>query len=360
MPKLIIHVGPGKCGSSSVQGFFLNTKMPCVQKTNFILLTPSDVLALDGESAHKLECELFFNSLLDQLLGYDVLILSHEMLFMHVDAINCICGMAQKLVSSIVVIGYSRPQSEFIISAYSQWLFRSQERVREVANVLMLHNLDPILFTGVERQMIASIITDFYSARQLSGHMTLDWFGSYEAIDQRLDNNLVSITVGQLPSSNSNTSLIQDFCDRTYLTLSNKYMLVSERIANTAFSPEVVEAINNATLFNLEGPGPHEKNDEIAKLSSVVGFKPTNNSSFVKNMKSYIDTYYLESNFKLSNKYSLDNDYYYPDTYIDKAQIMETIICQAKLRASNQSALISKYRLLSARMVAACIETEGK
>jgi len=43
MTRLIIHVGPGKCGSSSIQDFFSAQNKPCVEKTAYSLLSAVEI-----------------------------------------------------------------------------------------------------------------------------------------------------------------------------------------------------------------------------------------------------------------------------------------------------------------------------
>ena len=154
MSKLVIHVGPGKCGSSSIQGFFKRRKRPCVQKTRFIKLDKTEILKLDHEIPEESAVTAFTRLLSNNLNRCDILILSHELLFECPYAIKNICKISTDLVSSIVIIGYSRRQSDFLVSAYHQWGFREQDRVKEDIDALIDLELDPILFIGLERHLI--------------------------------------------------------------------------------------------------------------------------------------------------------------------------------------------------------------
>jgi hypothetical protein len=163
MARLILHIGPAKCGSTSIQQFFTAQKKPCTENTHCILLNPLEISELDCERPSKSILATFTQLLLSGLNGCDVLILSHEYLFQSQYAIKHICSLAKNLVTKTYIIGYSRRQSEFLRSAYSQWSFRSPDLVKGAIEVFDELGLDPVLFSGLERQLIAAIVNDFYN-----------------------------------------------------------------------------------------------------------------------------------------------------------------------------------------------------
>lgn len=219
MSNLVIHVGPPKCGSSSIQHFFKSRKRPCVQKTRFIMLDPIQISKLNHEIPEESAVTAFTRLLSNNLNGCDVLILSHEFLFQCPYTIKNICKIATDLVSSIVIIGYNRRKSDFLVSAYHQWGFREPDRVKVAIDALIDLELDPILFSGLERNLIASIVNDFYRAEQPK-HSIQDWYISYQNISQLVHESRAVIKCGVLPGKGSDKSLIQDFCEKSDLTLS--------------------------------------------------------------------------------------------------------------------------------------------
>ena len=355
MARLILHVGPGKCGSSSIQEFFSTQNRPCIQKTRFRLLDPKLISELNSENPGEPLFDAFSVQLSGDLRGCDCLILSHEFLFQNPHAVKNICFVARDVADKIFIIGYSRRQSDFLVSAYSQWLFRSPDRINEVASVLTESHLDPILFTGLERQIIASINNDFYSARQLSEYGILDWNNSYNNISRLIGEFGVTVKCGTLPKKESDPPLIQDFCAKADLTLHCEMEGAARIVSNSSFSPDVVEAINNAVVLGVGMPGPHEGNDVIDLLSAKIKPAMSYSSDFLSVLKSYIDGFYWESNKQLCDKYGLSPAYFSPIKVFSKPEILKVIINEERHRALNKSALILNYRELSARLIDLCI-----
>lgn len=352
--RLVLHVGPGKCGSSSIQQFFATQKDPCIQKTGYKLLSPSLISRLDSNDPSTSLADKFVQQVSQDLEECDVLILSHESLFKRLYAIRDICQAAKCLTDSIAIIGYSRRQSDFIVSAYSQWFFRSLERVKEVNSVMVKLGLNPALFTGLERQMIASIEDNFYSARQISGHCILDWSKSYNAIIEHTREASAEVLCGVIPSKESEISLIEDFCAKAGLTLYSRLDDAVRKVANKSYDHDVVEALNIAVSLGLHVMGPHEDNDAIQSLSSL---SVTNNEEceFVSKLKSYVDAYFVDSNHRLCKQFGLAEAYFRPAQAFSKKEILEIIFLEEQKRTLCMPTAIEKYRLLSARMVELCI-----
>ena len=354
MPDLILHVGPGKCGSSSIQGFFASQKNPCLQKTRYKLLNPADISELNHDQpSEKIMTD--FTKLVSNNLRCDALILSHEFLFQCAYAVRNICNLAKNLVNKIVIVGYSRQQSDRLVSAYSQWYFRSPEIIKEVSEVLNTLEIDPVLFSGLERHLIASIVNDFYSVRQVFKHNIMDWFHSYENMSQLVGASGAYIRCGLLPKKDSNISLIQDFCEKCELTLRDKTKDVSNKVANLKFNKDIVEAIYNAVDFGLDMPGPHVNNSLLHHLSSMNVKTGEETSDFFLKLKSYIDTYFLDSNRHLCQKYDLNEDYFEPAERISKSDILDIIKQEGQKREANKADIINDYRMLSARMIELCL-----
>lgn len=356
MATLILHVGPGKCGSSSIQQFFATQKNPCVQNTHYEQLKPFEIEELNREIPGESILASFTEQISANLSKCDALILSHEYLFQCPHAVKNICSLVRNLATKIFIIGYSRKQSDFLVSAYSQWLFRSPDRINEATNALKELGLESVLFTGLERQIIASIANDFYSARQLSGRSTLDWYKSYSKISQLVGDTGAVIKCGVLPKKESDNLLIYDFCVKSELTLDYKIKDALQLTSNVSFNQDVIEAVNNAAALRLNVPGPHEGNWILDVLSSNIGPISKKSPEFLLKLKSYIDTYYLDSNLQLCQEYGLSETYFTPSRSFSKSEIMDVIFDEAQRRSSNKSAIISDYQILSARMMELCIK----
>ena len=356
MTELVLHVGPGKCGSSTIQDFFANEKAPCVQKTHFILLNPSEISDLNCEQPSDSLLDAFAERLSKNMTGYDALILSHEFLFQNPYTIKNICYLAEKRNMRVSIIGYCRRQSDFMVSAYSQWLFRSPDRIRETTNTLKAFGLDPLLFTGLERLFIACVLNDFYSARQLSEYSILDWHTSYANISQLIPESGAVIKCGVLPRKNYDVPLVQDFCAKAGLTLYGRSKNAMQNISNKSFNQDVVEAMNNAVTYGINMAGPHDNNAVIELLSSKMSPENKNPSAFLSDLKSYTDTCYLKSNQRLCKQYGLDPAYFEPAKSLSKQEIIDIIIHEAYQSSLNKSAIIEHYRKLSAKMVELCFK----
>ena len=355
MSKLVIHVGPGKCGSSSIQGFFKRRKRPCVQKTRYIKLDPIEISKLNHEIPEESAVTAFTRLLSNNLNRCDVLILSSEFFFKCPSSIKNICKISTDLVSSIVIIGYSRRQSDFLVSAYHQWGFREQDRVKVDIDALINFELDPILFTGLERHLIASIVNDFYSAEQPK-HSIQDWSISYQNISQLADESRAIIKCGVLPGKGDDKSLIQDFCEKSDLTLKKKIASSNEKVVNVSFNHDLIEAMNNSIFYGLEIPDPHTFNNKINKISTIMSTRKNVESEFLTNLKAYIDTFFWHSNNQLCEEYCLSKKYFCPSVQLTKSQILDIIKREGRHRASDSSAIINHYRMLSAQMATTCFD----
>ena len=354
MASLVLHVGPHKCGSSSIQQFFARQKRPCVQNTHFLMLDPPQISGLNHEEPGESILTTLNQLVVDQLTGCDVLILSHEYLFACPYAIKNICNLAKNLVTSISIIGYSRRQSEFLISTYSQWGFRSPDRIKEASLVLDTFGLEPVFFSGLEQQLITSIINDFEVPGRNYGIFA--WHNSYNEVRQLTHDSGTVVKPGILPMKGSDNNLIQDFCEKAGLTLHDDMKEASQRIFNKSFHPDIIEAINNGVAFGHQMPDIDENNDLIVRLSSKMVKMENNSSAFLSNIKSYIDTHFFSSNQQFCQEYGLPETYFVPPTRFSKQEILDLILHENQQRAINPSVVINNYRMLSARLIDLCLK----
>jgi len=307
MTKLIIHVGPGKCGSSTIQDFFAQNSDTCLQKTSIAIASAVKIHELNDNPLDEKAISYFKNLLDSNLKNKNHFILSQEYLFETPSAIKRICQLAENLVDDILIIGYCRQQSNFFVSQYSQWLFRSIKRINEVNKYIEHIGLDSMLFSGLERQLIASIFNDFQSARMLNG-----------------------------------------------LTLRKDFLNKTELISNSSFSPDLIEAINLAILQGYEMPGPHS-NNLIENLSSKLNIPTKTPSNFILQLKQYIDGYFWQSNQSLCNKYSLDLSYFVKPEVINKSTILNVIKNEGLKREKNKSKIIANNQALCATLTQLCL-----
>src|SRR5690606_1508280 len=244
MKKLVIHVGPGKCGSSSIQSFFKVNKKPCLEKVNFNLMKIKDIDNLNVEELSKDLIEYYTRFLKTNIKKFDVLIISHEYLFQCPLAIKQLCSLGDGLSIETCIIGYSRRQSDFIISAYAQWIFRSKDVIQEVNEILHSNNINPILFDGLEKTIIAAIIADFKIAKSLFKIDIFNWNASYKNIKTLTLKYKTSVKSGTLPKLHDKVNLIEDFCLKANITLKDSSNEKTGIRDNTKFHPMLVEGIH--------------------------------------------------------------------------------------------------------------------
>lgn len=339
MNKLILHIGPGKCGSSSIQEFFIKHKNPCIEQLNFILIDPTKISKYSEEYFTKLINTSFKNS--------SITILSHEFLFQKPYTLKNICYAAKKItnIDEIQIIGYCRKQSDFIVSAYSQWWFRAPNRIQEINDTLIENGIDPTHFNGLEKQLIGSILNDFYSARQLSNDIILDWNKQYKLIERLTYSLGVSVNCGLLPNKESKVNLIEDFCSKAGITIRSEAQRFTNIKSNINFDKNLVEAVNIATELGLDVPTPHQDNFFFSKNLLISKHDNSRNDSLILMLKQYIDYYYLESNGKLCDKYDLERSYFRASKTPSKNEILKVIKTEQSTRKDSDE-MIVRYKNL--------------
>lgn len=350
-PRLVLHVGPGKCGSTSIQQYFLHQPNPCRGSVRFILLDPNQISALNRDDPDKQHIETLKSQLLEWFDKCDNLILSHEALFQSPAALRQLCLHSRDRVSEIRVVGYSRKQSAFIKSAYSQWHFRSPERVAETVNVLKKSGVQPFLFTGLERHLIAAINSDFHTARQLSNYTIHNWFPAYKQLEKYVEGLNVEIKCGTLPDKQSRTGLIEDFCKKAGLKMKLFKKIRDEKILNASFNDELVEAINVAVLSGASMPGPHEKNNQLSRLSSLMEPGEKLSTDFISELYSYIDSYYYEDNMNLCRQFELEPSCFGSLKPVSKNEILEIIQTESARRSNDLNDVFERHQKMSAVMM---------
>ena len=353
MQKIIIHIGPGKCGSSSIQNFFKDNQNPCSQKTAFVEINPEKIETINNNEVKETELA-YFNTIINDHKNSEVLILSHEYLFQCAIAIKNICALSLKYVSEIILIGYSRRQSDFIISAYSQWLYRSPERVAEVNETLIKNEINPLYFSGVERQIIASIANDFYSARQISNGSILEWKNSYENVKKITAPFNVKIKAGTLPTKHSKLNLIEDFCEKAGLNLNEEVKEKSNLIANPSFNTDLIETINCAILEGVDVASLNITNENLFEISDGMKKVKKTEDVFLTVLKQYTDNYYLNSNIEFCNQYAIDPSYFESTNQNSKIDVLKLVQEEEQKRISSSSTL-AYYKKLSATMAETCL-----
>ena len=129
--KLVIHIGAQKCASSSLQASLELLAKAAKDDFGFCHLK-LELLRMASQALDMNEDSAF--DYLDEVLAFQVssqVVISHEMLGNRPGLVSAIAGraLAKHDFDCVVISGYSRLQSSFHISEFSQWGFRGRSKL---------------------------------------------------------------------------------------------------------------------------------------------------------------------------------------------------------------------------------------
>lgn len=351
---LIVHVGPGKCGSTSIQtelarrgslfdGRSIELPRPMIREFDTDENIPdAPPQLLDSASA--------------LLANGEVAVLSYEVLFQRRRALRNVVRFLRPLVDEVTVVGYSRRQSGFIQSAYSQWMFRSPARSAEVRGILQAAGLEPAHFTGLEAYFIAAMKTDMASARQLANNVILDWHAGYQDIARLLAPFDAKISAGFIPREGYEFSLLADFYRRCGHA-SAPLPASAETVVNTQYDADLIEAVHLAIRLGLPVPGPHEHN---AFFERGVGITPPSpkpeGEELLDMLKDYADTYYWDSNRDFCREHGLSADYFRPRRVVSLEEVEDAVAREAARRRADPDLVARRNAAVAGRLASIMFE----
>ncbi len=341
MKSIIIHVGPGKCASTAIQKELRNPISDMTGRFGFSMIAPSMIGALCQRQFEADAIESIRKVVTDCLYENGTAIISHEALFSSLIALERITKLASDMADNVLVIGYSRRQSDFVRSAYSQWHFWSSERSHETFHVLKENDLDPMLFTGIERHLIATLLTDFHSARQRNGQIILDWNSRYSTIDAFSNVNNARLEVGRIPTTKDRFSIISDFYKKCGFDVQDNIGLDREKV-NSAHNSYLVEAVNIAVVSGVTMPTKMAAQKLYSDVSSKMPPHPDLASPLLDALSAAIDTYWIQSNLEFCEKYEMPADYFRPKRQIILNDAMNIVRTEADSRRENPN-YMSQY-----------------
>lgn len=344
MPNIILHIGASKCGSSTIQDFFAQNEQPCQERIRYI--SPKQETIDEWGKTGRLTTKL------DALLGnsrYDTLLVSHERFYHQPIALRLI-GEALKDVhqSEKYIIGYSRKQGDYLVSAYGQWSFRGPffpKKMKETAHEL---SLTASYFSGIEKYMMGYIVDDV-RAKKRPIYAEINWKERYREIGDSLKGHGYQLKVGLLPNAKFSFNLVEDFCKKANLHLLPDSLAKTEVIRNRSFDKDLIEGLNNALNLGYQMPSPTEGNERIIALSQLLKKKETA-SPFLDALKAYIDTYFWEDNQVFCEQHGLDSNYFKPNRFWTRAEILELIQEEQEKRHSQPEEIIEEYRRIVAKL----------
>lgn len=340
MSQLIVHVGPPKCGSSSIQNFL--GKAPCKERIRYINLGPETI---DSFNKRNLNSKRFYNftkRINNDLKFNDCVILSQEYLFGNTTCIENICNVAD--TEDIKIIGYSRKQSSFLISAFSQWEFRSINSNEFYSKILIDHKINSCFFTGLEGFLISVILSDFEPLLTDPRYRIYNWNFYYQQIEKSLPN--YDVVVNCLPSKSYSYNLIEDFCTQSNITIKKNKQDLSMKRENIKFDSTLTESMYCALTNDMKIPDEHSYNNKLNDLSFKLGMNYYPQTKFLKHLSDYIDTYFFPSNMKFCQRHSIPIKEFEPSQKISKEQVQNLIIKELNRRRKNPEELLIYYKEL--------------
>ena len=346
MRRIILHIGPEKCGSTSIQAA-LGADGPLAGVLTGVVLDPYAVHALGSDPPAPALLDSFRTVIRQAQAAGRPVVLSHEMIFKSLPILTALTRLAQKEADEVIAVAYVRPQSDFLVSAFGQWHFRSAERLAEAADILRRAGLDPELFWAVERHVIAATLEGWSVGRQPSGHLYLDWAESVPERARALERLGVRLSLGCLPGRGHGGPLVADFAGRC--GIGEVAELAGLPPANPAYHPLLIEATAAAILAGQDMPAPGEGND-FFKASSSAALGPAPDMPFLDRLKAHVDTAFAPGNRQLAADHGLPPGRFAPAECIDRASILSAIAEEARRRAAQPADLRQREALARAAL----------
>ncbi len=352
MRKVILHIGPPKHGSSSIQQFFETHGNKLTNQVRYHFLSPNFVEELEADSERSIKkIKRILNS---SHRHTSSIIFSQEHLYNNLNAIKNI----SKLLSAndrLIVIGYCRRQSSYIKSAYSQWIFRQKECNDKVNETLHSLKIPTYLFSGIEKYLIAQINADFL-AQGISDDYNYHY--RFTEIAKCVEQYGGIIKLSSFPTKKNSYNLIKKFLDSAEVQLTGDSSLFNDIRANIKFQDIYIEGFNNSMQYDLTYPSPHT-NRVLNKLPQLTDHPQVINSKFLKKLFYYTDAFFWNDNRKLCKKYGLDENEFMPCENTSKQEIKVIINKEIKYRLENPYNVIDFYRQLCGKLASGYVENEN-
>ena len=324
--KLVIHVGAQKCASSSLQASLRLVAQASKGGLGFCFLNPEKLR--DADQALKKNSKTAFHYVDLVLSGQSSskVVVSHEMLG---NRPALVCSIAERALEKhsfdhVVVSGYSRLQSNYHVSAFSQWFFRDRKKLLSDLKVLSKYNLNWRQFTALERSLLALALVG----------KDRNWHSNYRRFCDGVKSLGDSVTVVSchIPTRSHPYSLLEHFLSSTGIPLELEELESFDVRKNLSFHPVLIHGMS-AYLSSLRPlqqsffPHPHEGNrwlfrvckrlsagqDLMAEFDSL--FSPRLQHSLI----GHLDCRASSSNKQYCELMSVDFSYFQPS---DEASLL--------------------------------------
>ena len=312
MKELIIHMGPGKCGSTTIQNFLKKNNLN--KKYFYYLLPPKLIKEICSGKVNQ--HKLFF---LKKFNLHNKIILSHECLsnYFNFDFFKFICKIANEKKFSIKIIGYSRKYSDFIHSAFNQWHFKDININLKCINFCKDNNINYKLFNGVEIYFIVGVLSNFKTC-----NFSKDWFDLYNTIIDIVSDYNVKVIPFVIPSKKLKFCLINDFCKKAKIKVN-----IKAQRSNNMWNEKFLESFRIARLNNIFANDKSKNNKFFDYYSKKLNIKFPNdkNYDFLISLKSYTDSFYYNNSKNFCDKFNINLNYFEPDKIISYDEIVKII-----------------------------------
>ena len=329
MTRIIFHLGPGKCGSSAIQAHLREVAARADAPLRAVGLKRPEIRALEAGDAAVLHR---FTPLMSQAQGQVwPLIFSHEALFKKHAALMQLVRAARAQTADVSALAYVRRQSDFLRSVHAQWLFREPGRIAETADLLRGHRIDPGLFSGAERHLMAIALGHPEVGRQAGDQAYFDWSQSMPHMAAVLAPYAVALEVAALPARDAKRPLIADFMRR--IGVPDHVQDADPGVVNAAFDPAMIEAVTNAIECGYAMPGRHEANGFLATGDDRVRAIGLPDEGFLAYLSDCIDTQFETRNQQFAKTFGIDPSYFTPRNRRDFGALQDVIRDVAARRA---------------------------
>ncbi len=341
--KLILHIGAPKCGSSSIQAFFEAHKQACREHIHY--WSPSQSSIDQWETEGQIHTSNF------PATDNDVLLCSHEHFFRRPTALRVYYDAIQnnQQIEETNIVCYVRRQADFLSSAYGQWGFRGEWMPIKAQQAATTLGYDATFFKGAESHLLAFIATDPEDIREGKIYAAFHWKRMLDAIGSRFEAREATLKIGLLPNKDYHFNLIEDFCTKAGLHILPAYEAKTAIRSNTRFDNDLIEGMNNALRLGYKTPNTLEGNDLLIQLSQQLAARATD-TKFEEQLKQYIDSWYWEDNQAFCEQYKLDVNYFKPERFWTRSEILEVIRQEVEGRTARPELIIEEYRQISAKL----------
>ena len=248
------------------------------------------ILQLNRSEAQAIEhCK----SILGKLSQADKTVISHEFLENNHIAVHNICRAAEQTgIQSILIIGYTRRQDQWIRSSFNQWNFRNKQQLNRGVQTLKQEHWHWTLFSSYERWLITGLIN----------HEGPDWNTCFQDLQDTCHSiqRPCTVTSSPLPKSDSPKKLLIHFNECCKLGLDRAFLNTCNPKKNKSFSEYITETISESILLNSDGNfpiTPHSHNRLLRRVSEDLPHQiPAINADFIAALEGHYLSIFQASN----------------------------------------------------------------